>query len=82
MALDRKTPFNVSFYDHDEQKIQTWAFNGSSRLALLVYTITSQKDKIEANNINKEEEIKSALDYINYEVKKFIETPYTTEENA
>jgi hypothetical protein len=82
MALDRKTPFNVSFYDHEEQKIQNWAFKGSSRLALLVYTITSQKDKIEANNINKEEEIKKALDYIIHDLKKFIETPYTTEDNV
>ncbi len=82
MALDRKTPFNVSFYDHEEQKIQNWAFKGSSRLALLVNTITSQKDKIEANNINKEEEIKKALDYINYDLKKFLETPYTTDDNV
>jgi aromatic ring-cleaving dioxygenase len=82
MALDRKTPFNVSFYDHEEQKIQNWAFKGSSRLALLVHTITSQKDKIEVNNINKEEIIKSALDYIIHDLKKFLETPYTTEDNV
>ena len=82
MALDRKTPFNVVFYDHEQDKIQSWALTGSSRLALLVHTISFQKDKIEANNINKEVEIKSALDYINYEVKKFIETPYTTEDNV
>jgi hypothetical protein len=82
MALDRKTPFNVVFYDHEQDQINSWQFKGSARLSLLVYTITSQKDKIEANNINKEEEIKSALDYINYELKKFIETPYTTEDNA
>jgi hypothetical protein len=82
MALDKKTPFNVVFYDHEQDQINSWQFKGSARLALIVNTITSQKDKIEANNINKEEEIKSALDYINYEVKKFIETPYTTEDNV
>jgi hypothetical protein len=82
MALDRKTPFNVSFYDHEQETINSWQFKGSTRLALLVYTITSQKDKIEANNINKEEEIKSALDYITYDLVKFIKTPYTTDENV
>jgi len=82
MALDRKTPFNVLFYDHEQDKIQSWALTGSSRLALLVHTIAFQKDKIEANNINKEEIIKSALDYLMYDLKKFLETPYTIEDNA
>jgi hypothetical protein len=82
MALDRKTSFNVVFYDHEEEKIQPWGFTGSSRLALLVHTIAFQKDKIEANNINKEEIIKSALDYLIHDLKKFLETPYTTEDNA
>jgi hypothetical protein len=44
--------------------------------------LSRKKDKIEANNINKEEEIKKALDYINYDLKKFLETPYTTEDNV
>ena len=82
MALERKTPFNVVFYDHEQDQINSWQFKGSARLALLVYTITSQKDKIEANNINKEEIIKSALDYLIHDLKKFIETPYTTEDNV
>ena len=82
MALDRKTSFNVVFYDHEQEKIQPWGFTGSSRLALLVHTIAFQKDKIEANNINKEEIIKSSLDYLIYDLKKFLETPYTTEDNA
>ena len=82
MALDRKTPFNVSFYDHEQEKIQSWALTGSSRLALLVHTIAFQKDKIEANNTNKEEIIKSKLDYLIHDLKKFLETPYTTEDNA
>jgi hypothetical protein len=82
MALERKTPFNVVFYDYEQDKIQSWALTGSSRLALLVHTISFQKDKIEANNINKEEIIKSALDYLIHDLKKFIETQYTTEENA
>ena len=82
MALERKTPFNVVFYDHEQDKIQSWALTGSSRLALLVHTISFQKDKIEDNNINKEEIIKSALDYLIHDLKKFLETPYTTEDNA
>jgi uncharacterized membrane protein YhfC len=82
MALDRKTPFNISFYDHEQEKIQSWALTGSSRLALLVHTIAFQKDKIEANNINKEEIMKSALDYLIHDLKKFLQTPYTTEDNA
>jgi hypothetical protein len=82
MALERKTSFVVSFYDDEQEKIQSWALTGSSRLALLVHTISFQKDKIEANNTNKEEIIKSALDYLIHDLKKFLETPYTTEENA
>jgi hypothetical protein len=82
MALERKTPFNVVFYDHEQEKIQSWALTGSSRLALLVHTISHQKDKIEGNNLNKEEIIKSALDYLIHDLKKFLETPYTTEDNA
>jgi hypothetical protein len=82
MALDRKTPFNVEFYDHEQDQINSWQFKGSARLALLVNTITSQKDKIEANNINKIEDIEKALNYMIYELKKFIETPYTTEDNV
>lgn len=82
MALDRKTPFNVSFYDHEQEKIQSWALTGNTRLALLVHTIAFEKDKIEDNNINKEEIIKSALDFLIHDLKKFLETPYTTEDNA
>ena len=82
MALERKTPFNVVFYDYEQDKIQSWALTGSSRLALLVHTISFQKDKIEANNINKEEIIKSALDYLIHDLKKFLEIPYTTEDNV
>jgi hypothetical protein len=82
MALDRKTSCRVSFYDHEQEQIQSWALTGSSRLALLVHSISHQKDKIEANNINKEEIIKSALDYLIHDLKKFLETPYTTEDNA
>jgi hypothetical protein len=82
MALDRKTSCRVSFYDHEQEQIQSWSITGSSRLALLVHSISHQKDKIEANNINKEEIIKSALDYLIHDLKKFLETPYTTEDNA
>ena len=82
MALERKTSFVVSFYDDEQEKIQSWALTGSTRLALLVHTIAFQKDKIEANNINKEEIIKSELDYLIHDLKKFLETPYTTEDNA
>jgi hypothetical protein len=82
MALERKTSVRIDFYDHEQEKIQSWELTGSSRLALLVHTITFQKDKIEANNINKEEIIKSALDYLIHDLKKFLETPYTTEDNA
>ena len=82
MALDRKTPFNVSFYDHEQEKIQSWALTGSSRLALLVHTIAFQKDKIETNEFIKQEIIDSAIQYITWDLKKFLETPYTTEDNA
>ena len=82
MALDKKTAFNVVFYDHDEEKIQTLAFTGSTRLALLVNIITHIKNKIDTNKYDNEKEIEEAIDYVKYEVKKFIETPYTTQDNA
>jgi hypothetical protein len=49
---------------------------------IMLWLQLAYRMRMQANNINKEEEIKSALDYINYEVKKFIETPYTTEDNV
>jgi hypothetical protein len=82
MALDRKTPFNVLFYDHEQDQINSWQFKGSARLALIVNTITVQKDKIEDNKFNKQEEMDAAIQYITWELKKFIETPYTTEDNV
>jgi pyruvate-formate lyase-activating enzyme len=48
----------------------------------LVNTITHIKNKIDTNKYNNEKEIEEAIDYVKYEVKKFLETPYTTEDNA
>jgi hypothetical protein len=78
MSLDRKTSLRIDFYDHEQEKIQSWAFKGSSRLALLVNTIAYEKSKIELNK----EEYKKGLDYLIYDLKKFLETPYTTEDNV
>jgi hypothetical protein len=78
MALDRKTSLRIDFYDHEQEQIQSWALTGSSRLALLVNTIAYEKSKIELNK----EEYKKGLDYLIYDLKKFLETPYTTDENV
>jgi hypothetical protein len=78
MALDRKTSCRVSFYDHEQEQIQSWAITGSARLALLVNTISHEKNKIETNK----DEFQSSLDYLIHDLKKFLETPYITEDNA
>jgi len=78
MALERKTSCRVSFYDHEQEQIQSWAITGSARLALLVNTISHEKNKIETNK----DEFQSSLDYLIHDLKKFLETPYTTEDNA
>jgi hypothetical protein len=78
MALDRKTSCRVSFYDHEQEQIQSWSITGSARLALLVNIISHEKNKIETNK----DEFQSSLDYLIHDLKKFLETPYTTEDNA
>ena len=78
MALDRKTSFNVVFYDHEQEQIQSWAITGSARLALLVNTISHEKNKIETYK----DEFQLSLDYLIHDLKKFLETPYTTEDNV
>jgi hypothetical protein len=82
MALDRKTSVRIDYYDHEQQQIQSWALTGSARLALLVNTISFEKNKIETNEFIKQEIIDSAIQYITWDLKKFLETPYTTEDNA
>jgi len=78
MALDRKTSCRVSFYDHEQEQIQSWSITGSARLALLVNTISHEKNKIETYK----DEFQLSLDYLIHDLKKFLETPYTTEDNA
>ena len=78
MALERKTSCRVSFYDHEQEQIQSWEITGSARLALLVNTISREKNKIETNK----DEFQSSLNYLIHDLKKFLETPYTTEDNA
>tara|TARA_R110000822_G_scaffold84954_2_gene199214 strand:- start:4780 stop:5037 length:258 start_codon:yes stop_codon:yes gene_type:complete len=77
--LDKKTGVTIAHYDHDENKIQCWGFQSSVRLALLVNTIVSEKIKIDLGD---EKQMEQSLQYINWDLKKFLKTPYTPEENA
>jgi hypothetical protein len=78
MALDRKTSLRVAFYDHEQEQIQSWAFKSSTRLALLVNTIVYEKDKIDLDK----QQFDKSLELIIWDLKKFLNTTYTTDENA
>ena len=79
MDLEKKTGVTVAFYDHDKNMIQSWGFQSSTRLALLVNTIISEKDKIDLSD---QKQMEKSLDYLIWDLKKFLYTPYTPEENA
>jgi len=79
MDLEKKTGVTVAFYDHDKNMIQSWGFQSSTRLALLVNTIISEKDKIDLSDIK---QMEKSLDYLIWDLKKFLYTPYTPEDNA
>jgi hypothetical protein len=78
MNLEKKTGVTVAFYDHDKNMIQSWGFQSSTRLALLVNTIISEKDRIDLDK----EQFEKSLQYIIWDITKFLNTPYTPEDNA
>lgn len=82
MDLNKKTAVRVSFYNHDTKEIYSWPLEpGNIRLVLLMKTLTSEKEKLENGNIS-EEKKKDIIDFVLWDVKKFLETPYTPEENV
>lgn len=79
MDLEKKTGLTVSYYDYDKNLIQSWGFQSSIRLALLINSIVYQKDKIV---ICDEKQIEESLQFIIWDLKKFLKTPYEPEDNA
>lgn len=78
MDLEKKTGLTVSYYDYDKNLIQSWGFQSSIRLALLISTIVGEKSKIELDR----DQIEKSVDYIICDLKKFLKTPYEPEDNA
>lgn len=77
--LDKKTGVTIAHYDHNENKIQCWGFQSSVRLALLVNIIVSEKIKIDLGDEKQKEE---SLQILIWDLKRFLNTPYTPEDNA
>ena len=77
MNLDKKTAIRVSFYNHDTEEINSWPLEPSNiRLVLLMKTLTSEKEKLENGNIS-EDQKKAIVDFVLWDVKRFLETPFT-----
>jgi len=78
MNIDRKTSIRVSFYNEENKEIHSWPFYGSIRIALLVSTLTGEKEKLERGDLTDEQK-KAVYDYVLWDVKRFLDTPYTTD---
>lgn len=46
MNIDRKTPIRISFYSQENNDIHSWPFQGNIRLALLMHTLTGEKEEL------------------------------------
>lgn len=78
MNIDRKTSIRVSFYNEENKIIQSWPFYGSIRIALLVNTLTGEKEKLERGDLTDQQK-KDLYEYVLWVVKRFLDTPYTKE---
>ena len=78
MNIDRKTPISISFYSQENNYIHTWPFQGNIRLALLMHTLTGEKEKLERGDLTDQQK-KDLYDYVIWDVKRFLDTPYTNE---
>ena len=78
MNIDRKTSIRVSFYSEENKEIHSWPFQGSIRIALLVHTLTGEKEKLERGDLTDEQK-KDLYDYVIWDIKRFLDTPYTTD---
>ena len=78
MNIDRKTPIRISFYSQENNDIHSWPFQGNIRLALLMHTLTGEKEKLERGDLTDEQK-KDIYDYVIWDVKRFLDTPYTNE---
>ena len=55
MNIDRKTPVRISFYSQENNDIHSWPFQGNIRLALLMHTLTGEKEKLERGDLTDEQ---------------------------
>jgi len=78
MNIDRKTSIRVSFYSEENKEIHSWPFYGSIRIALLVSTLIREKEKLERGDLTDQQK-KDLYDYVILDIKRFLDTPYTTE---
>ena len=78
MNIDRKTPIRISFYSQENNDIHSWPFQANIRLALLMHTLTGEKEKLERGDLTDEQK-KDLYDYVLWDVKRFLDTPYTKE---
>ena len=78
MDFEKKTSVRINYYDHDAKEIQSWGYKSSTRLAILMNTIVYEKDKIDLDK----EQFDKSLQLIIWDITKFLNTPYTPEDNA
>ena len=76
MNIDRKTPIRISFYSQENNDIHSWPFQGNIRLALLMHTLTGEKEKLERGDLADQQK-KDLYEYVLWDVKRFLDTPYT-----
>jgi len=83
MDLDKKTSIRVSFYNHDTEEINSWPLEPSNiRLVLLMKTLTSEKEKLENENIS-EEKKKDIIDFVCFMgCKKIFRNPFHTKKRC
>ena len=82
MDLDKRTAIRVSFYNQDTEEINSWPLEPSNiRLVLLMKTLTDEKKKLENVNIS-EEQKKDIIDFVLWDVKRFLETPFTPKKDV
>jgi hypothetical protein len=72
----------VSFYNHDTEEINSWPLEPSNiRLVLLIKTLTDEKKKLENEKLS-EEQKKDIIDFVIWDVNRFLETPFTPKKDV
>ena len=64
MNIDRKTSIRVSFYSEENKEIHSWPFQGSIRIALLMHTLTGEKEKLERGDLTDQQKKDSYIGFL------------------